>query len=685
MSTLSVGGLHVGSVESCSPQEIKVLLDLSAPQDVAFNTGRPQGFPRLNGYVLIPNERGTVVAVISRMTMEPGPPGNDAARLHFSPSRRRLFVTPLGTLLADRVGGEQTYKLKRGVASYPAVGDSVTLATAEQLRAVVEASGTDKRVRIGVSKLALDAPVTVDPDKLFGRHLGVFGNTGSGKSCTVAGLIRWSVQTSAPLGTSSARFIVLDPNGEYRTCFNDLRDKIDVKVMSVEPSAGEEQVKLPAWMWNGEEWAGAVEASPGTQRPVLMQAIRHLRSAFGEAGAAAEEPDQVSALFATKMRAFVTYLEGLRAMGVGVLSRFPGFLEHHRNLESLEAQLQGFSETLDADAVAVSELVDRTLAASTASRERRDDGRFKAGFVDGDIEEVVTPLRELLAALPDPLVPLGPSEDIPSPFDVTQLPEMISMLAGLQPGNIQQHMAGLELRLKTLLADPRIAPLIAPDGPAPGFKEWLEGLFGTGANQRGQITVVDLSLVPSDVRTTLVSVLGRLVFETAQRFRRQHNAIMPVVLVLEEAHNFLQRQGPDSNDTASAVRCRHMFEKIAKEGRKFGVGLVVSSQRPAELSATTVAQCNSFVLHRIVNDRDQELVSRLAPDTSGTLLKELPSLPTQQAILMGLASEIPLVFDVRNLPEEHRPSSENPPFWNSWTGAIPPASDLTDTVEAWLN
>lgn len=307
MSTPSVGGLHVGSVETCSPQEIKVLLDLSAPQDVAFNTGRPQGFPRLNGYVLIPNERGTVVAVISRMTMEPGPPGSDAARLHFSPSRRRLFVTPLGTLLADRVGGEQTYKLKRGVASYPAVGDSVTLATAEQLRAVVEASGTDQRVRIGVSKLALDAPVTVDPDKLFGRHLGVFGNTGSGKSCTVAGLIRWSVQTSAALGTSSARFIVLDPNGEYRTCFNDLRDKIDVKVMSVEPGAGEEQVKLPAWMWNGEEWAGAVEASPGTQRPVLMQAIRHLRSAFGEVGAAAGGPDQVSALFATKMRAFVTY------------------------------------------------------------------------------------------------------------------------------------------------------------------------------------------------------------------------------------------------------------------------------------------------------------------------------------------------------------------------------------------
>ena len=76
---------------------------------------------------------------------------------------------------------------------------------------------------------------------------------------------------------------------------------------------------------------------------------------------------------------------------------------------------------------------------------------------------------------------------------------------------------------------------------------------------------------------------------------------------------------------------------------------MLSSQRPSELSLTIVAQCNSFILHRIVKDRDQELVSRLAPDSSGMLLKELPSLPTQKAILMGIATEIPLVFDVRYL------------------------------------
>jgi DNA helicase HerA-like ATPase len=272
---------------------------------------------------------------------------------------------------------------------------------------------------------------------------------------------------------------------------------------------------------------------------------------------------------------------------------------------------------------------------------------------------------------------------MPVPFDVKRLPEMIGLLGELQGASIQQYLAGLELRLRTLLADPRISPIVAPDNET-SFQDWLHQIFGAGEGGKGQITIIDLSLVPSDVRTTIVAVLGRIAFEAAQRFRRLHNALVPLVIVLEEAHNFLQRQSADLVDNGSAVRCRHAFEKIAKEGRKFGVGLVVSSQRPAELSPTTIAQCNSFVLHRIVNDRDQELVSRLAPDTSGSLLKELPSLPTQQAILMGLASEIPLVFDVRLLPEAHRPNSDNPRFWDAWTRTRPVPPNLSGLAVSWV-
>jgi uncharacterized protein len=139
-----------------------------------------------------------------------------------------MSLVPLGTLTASSSG----YELHRGVSAYPSVGDPVHLPTAEQLRALVEATRPeDRRVHIERSPLASDAPVSVDPDKLFGRHLAVLGNTGSGKSCSVAGLIRWSLEAATEArtaggesGSPNARFIALDPNGEYLSTFADLAD-----------------------------------------------------------------------------------------------------------------------------------------------------------------------------------------------------------------------------------------------------------------------------------------------------------------------------------------------------------------------------------------------------------------------------------------------------------------------------
>jgi uncharacterized protein len=115
------------------------------------------------------------------------------------------------------------------------------------------------------------------------------------------------------------------------------------------------------------------------------------------------------------------------------------------------------------------------------------------------------------------------------------------------------------------------------------------------------------------------------------------------VPVLEEAHSFVRR-GRDEEGTATSASqlCGEAFERIAREGRKFGPGLVLSSQRPSELSPTVLAQCNTFLLHRLVNDADQTLVSRLVPDNVAGLVRDLPSLPSRQAGLLGWATPIPV-------------------------------------------
>lgn len=113
--------------------------------------------------------------------------------------------------------------------------------------------------------------------------------------------------------------------------------------------------------------------------------------------------------------------------------------------------------------------------------------------------------------------------------------------------------------------------------------------------------------------------------------------------------------------------CSRVFEKIAREGRKYGLGLILSSQRPSELSPTVLSQCNSFLLHRITNDRDQELVGKLVPDNLRGLLRELPSLPSRDAILLGWASELPVIVRMNYLKEDNRPQSNDPKYWKEWT------------------
>ncbi|MEX7116519.1 DUF87 domain-containing protein, partial [Pseudomonas aeruginosa] len=252
--------LRIGTIDFVSPDEIKVLIDIEAPDGVALNTGTPRPFPRINGYVLIPSDEGHLVAQVEWITIErsqyPKRKGmQDFGLVDLPYPLRKMSLNPLGCLVYEgsEAGGKEVYRFRRGVESYPTVGDAVLLPTQNQLRAIVE-SGDNRRVLIGSSPLAANAKVMVDPDRLFGRHLAVLGNTGSGKSCSVAGLIRWSMDEArkARAGEDpNARFIVLDPNGEYANTF---RDMSKVRVYAVEPCEGVEQLQIPLWFWNSAEW-----------------------------------------------------------------------------------------------------------------------------------------------------------------------------------------------------------------------------------------------------------------------------------------------------------------------------------------------------------------------------------------------------------------------------------------------
>ena len=648
-------------------------------------------FPRINGFLLIPNESGALVGLVAWLGVErsayPKRPGlRDFGLVDLPFPLRKMALVPLGTLVRRSDGVDGGYELRRGVASFPSVGDPVLLPTAGQLRSLVEAQGVDARVVIGSSPLGADAPVSIDPDKLFGRHLAVLGNTGSGKSCSVAGLIRWSLDAAGDArrekgraGPPNARFIVLDPNGEYRSTFADVAG---VRIFQVHGEEGEhERLRVPAWIWNSHEWSAFAQAAPGTQRPLLLQGLRNLR-----AGASLEVLPTVR--LARLIRGYRAMLDEKIAQGP---QGYSGQFGPRKNCGSLLERLASDAERyLETVAEAEDEIRGLVGAAAELAHERRftfsDGGVGFNDFGESELIAVSDAASAVLDKLPDVVVTGGASEDAPLPFDPADMAGHLEVLATSDDfSQSAAFVATLMLRIRSMLADARLSPIVAPS-EAITFEDWLADYVGNEGAENGQIAVLDLSMVPADVLHIVIAVVARVVFEALQRYRKLYEEELPTVLVLEEAHTFVQRQLGDESGYATPARmCRETFERIAREGRKFGLGLVLSSQRPSELSPTVLAQCNTFLLHRLVNDRDQDLVARLVPDNLGGLLRELPSLPSQQAIILGWATPVPVLVQMRFLPEDQRPRSADPGFWGVWTGEEDRELDWKIIVDDWTS
>lgn len=684
-----LSSLVVGVVESVSPDEVRVLLELDAPHATALNAGTPAAFPRLNGYVLIPNEAGATVAYIAWIGSERSPypkrsGTKDIGLIDLPFPLRKMSVSPVGTLTSrrDRMSGTTKYELSRGVVAFPSVGDQVLMPTSEQVESIVGAKDSDKRVQIGASPMASNAKIMVDPDKLFGRHLAVLGNTGSGKSCTVAGLIRWSleaagkaIQDAGKKGAPNARFIVLDPNGEYAKAFADQGDRL--RLFRVPPVAvGERPLDVPAWLWSGHEWTAVAHAQPGAQRPLLMQGLRELKSGQMEGVPREAMIRRYIVSYSTRISALLN--TGTQAFAGGARQRF----ECARLLETIAADCTQFSGEVDQSTSTELAAIATTAAAVVDSRR---SGTYFNDFSVADLESVRDGLNTIALTLPDMGNAAPISEDAPLFFNVNMLAEHLDRVATEQGGNLAGFISTLGLRIRGMLADQHLSAVIARDPPT-SFDNWLKDYVGDNCASNGPLAIVDLSLVPSEVIHIVVSVLARLVFESLQRYRRNHatGLSLPTVLVLEEAHSFVRRGKDDDGPAQTPTQlCREAFERIAREGRKFGLGLVLSSQRPSELSPTVLAQCNTFLLHRIVNDADQNLVARLVPDNVAGLLRELPSLPSRQAILLGWATPIPVLVEVDELPYEHRPRSADPDFWEVWTLAKERAVDWGAITKDW--
>jgi hypothetical protein len=272
--------------------------------------------------------------------------------------------------------------------------------------------------------------------------------------------------------------------------------------------------------------------------------------------------------------------------------------------------------------------------------------------------------------------------DSPVYFD---LDEMVAMIrdwniqvvydhAGKQePGPLYGVFDRFLIRLDSKLSDPRYDFMFKPSryNSSATLAELLRNYLAIDAPHR--MTIVDLSGIPADVVGVVVAVLTRLVFEF--NLWNQERNRTPLLLVLEEAHNYVPRKF-DFRFTAA----RSAVERVIKEGRKYGIGMIVISQRPAELSETVLSQCNTFIVLRLTNPDDQNYVRRLVPDALAGLLNMLPALRTGEAVILGEAVALPMRIMI-DLPDP-KPMSGEVDFARWWTSG-PGAIDFDRIISRW--
>lgn len=257
--------------------------------------------------------------------------------------------------------------------------------------------------------------------------------------------------------------------------------------------------------------------------------------------------------------------------------------------------------------------------------------------------------------------------------------EMVAGARGEKQGDFHGKLSRLIQRLDGKRSDRRLGFLF----PAPGIADsyaWLDQvvrlLLGSRAANGGSggVKIIDFSEVPSDILPLIVGMVARMAFHVQQW--SQQRVRHPVALFCDEAHLYVPQE-PTSGAAENAIAT---FERIAKEGRKYGVGLVVISQRPAEVNRTVVSQCNNLIAMRLTNGDDQAVVRRLLPDSLGGFGDLLPVLDTGEALVVGDAILLPT--RIRIAKPINEPLSGTIDFWDRWSDAKAAAA-LDKAVESW--
>lgn len=266
--------------------------------------------------------------------------------------------------------------------------------------------------------------------------------------------------------------------------------------------------------------------------------------------------------------------------------------------------------------------------------------------------------------------------DTPSPYRLSDVTRIINHMMGRldKPENSIPYQLLLS-RIDSLNRDRRFAFMFSGMMVRDAMSDILARVLRVPTNGR-PITIFNLAAVPSEIVDVVVSVLCRMIFDFGL-WSVETNKV-PVLLVCEEAHRYAPADSTQGFGPTTASIAR-----IAKEGRKYGVGVCLISQRPSELSTTILSQCGTIFALRMSNEQDQEYVRRTLPEGARSLLSALPAMRPQEAIVVGEGVSVPMRIALMNLSEERQPKSASARFSDAWSKETADQSFLDATIDRW--
>lgn len=605
---------------------------------------------------------GTITDLESRESYEPN--GDDELSLKLMKPRRVAHVQLLGTI--EVVNGRNSFS--PGISVLPTLDVPAEIGVPEILQAVFETPPKmnkpddyegrdfDYELRIGYPTMQQDNIVKASYNDLFSRPLAIVGNTGSGKSFSVSSLVQKAMEILGDMGNEPHIFI-LDINGEYSRAFpskNSDSDRIPDRIY-----LNGREFSIPIWFLNAEEVCAWLSAAEQTQEPVLKDWWSIAKggdvattSTVGRLQNALSSIDQLlTDLSRLKRKSAGSYCDAIvgHLNGSGVeVGPFQNLFSFHRTVNQFNSEVVSNQAEIADEAENLKNTIKEMIVANQSV------GDQMVRTADSPLYIAHQTLRE---------------------------PSLINRAVSREDKfKVESHLTTLKLRLNTRLDDRRWHAFLnyeTQEQKICSLKDWMQK-FGVGALCGPKVSVLDLSMLSNEVLPYACSVIGRVILEVREHLPLKSRYKHPWVLVLEEAHNYARPAR--INEDRGQKLARLAYERIAKEGRKFGLSLIIASQRPSEISQTIISQCANFISHRLQNPDDIDHFKRIIPIQARRLLDQVTILASGEAIVFGSAFHVParVQFD---MPQPGPYSQTSAPYheWKTEKTPFP----LEQVIDAW--